>query len=135
MVRGPSGEPSGLFIDLDRVVSGKHRGCGQEKSNTRDLPAKPVHIAPSATNFAETVPAYTLPMNRSQRREIVERGEQTANYGTLPRMALRSCLVSCRDLAGTEHAVEVTAESLYEAVAQALGVMRGDQWSRRSARG
>jgi hypothetical protein len=43
-------------------------------------------------------------------------------------MALRSCLVSCRDLAGTEHAVEVTAESLYEAVAQALGIMRGDQW-------
>jgi hypothetical protein len=29
-------------------------------------------------------------------------------------MALRSCLVSCRDLAGTEHALEVTAESLYE---------------------
>jgi hypothetical protein len=43
-------------------------------------------------------------------------------------MALRSCLVSCRDLAGTEHAVEVTAESLYEAVAQALGILRGDVW-------
>ena len=41
-------------------------------------------------------------------------------------MALRSCLVSCRDLAGTEHAVEVTAESLYEAVAQAM--LRGDAW-------
>jgi hypothetical protein len=41
---------------------------------------------------------------------------------------LRSCLVSCRDLAGTEHAVEVTAESLFEAVAQALGIMLGDQW-------
>ena len=41
-------------------------------------------------------------------------------------MALRSCLVSCRDLAGTEHAVEVTAESLYEAVARGhLG--RGDR--------
>ena len=43
-------------------------------------------------------------------------------------MALRSCLISCRDLSGTEHAVEVTAESLYEAVAQALGILRGDQW-------
>jgi len=42
-------------------------------------------------------------------------------------MALRSCLVSCRDLAGTEHVVEVTAESLYE-VAQALGILRGDIW-------
>ena len=29
---------------------------------------------------------------------------------------------------GTEHAVEVTAESLYEAVAQALGILRGDMW-------
>ncbi|MGA2964544.1 MAG: hypothetical protein ABSD96_23020 [Candidatus Korobacteraceae bacterium] len=43
-------------------------------------------------------------------------------------MALRSCQVSCRDLAGVEHAVEVTAESLYEAVAQALGILRGDTW-------
>ena len=43
-------------------------------------------------------------------------------------MALRSCLVSCRDLAGTEHAVEITSESLYEAVAQALGILRGDMW-------
>jgi len=38
----------------------------------------------------------------------------------------RSCRVSCRDLAGTEHAVAVTAESLYEAVARGhLG--RGDR--------
>jgi hypothetical protein len=37
-------------------------------------------------------------------------------------------LVSCRDLVGTEHAVEVTAESLYEAVAQAWGILRGDIW-------
>jgi hypothetical protein len=31
-------------------------------------------------------------------------------------------------LAGTEHVVEVTAETLYEAVAQALGILRGDIW-------
>jgi len=43
-------------------------------------------------------------------------------------MAPSTCLISCRDLAGTEHAVEVTAESLYEAVAQALGILRGDIW-------
>ena len=35
-------------------------------------------------------------------------------------------MVSCRDLAGIEHAVEVTAKSLYEAAAQALGILRGD---------
>jgi hypothetical protein len=40
----------------------------------------------------------------------------------------RQAPVSCRDLAGVEHAVEVTAETLYEAVAQALGILRGDTW-------
>jgi hypothetical protein len=43
-------------------------------------------------------------------------------------MALRSCLVCCRDLASTEHVVEVTAESPSEAVAQPLGILRGDIW-------
>ena len=42
-------------------------------------------------------------------------------------MALRSCLVSCRDLADTEHAVEVTAESLRGSGAGAGNPARG-QW-------
>ena len=50
------------------------------------------------------------------------RGQQKTNHATLHRIALRSCLVSCRDLAGTEHAVEVTAGSLYDAVAQTVGI-------------
>jgi len=37
-------------------------------------------------------------------------------------------VVSCRDLKGTDHTVEVTAESLYEAVAQALAVLQKDLW-------
>jgi hypothetical protein len=53
----------------------------------------------------------------------------------LLRMALRSCLVSCRDLAGTEHAVEVSSESQYEAVAQALRILRGDQWAEEIGEG
>lgn len=43
-------------------------------------------------------------------------------------MSLRTCRVSCRDLKGVEHAIEVTADSLYEAVAQALRVFRGSDW-------
>jgi hypothetical protein len=35
-------------------------------------------------------------------------------------VALRTCQVSCRDLKGIEHAVEITADSLYEAVARRL---------------
>jgi len=43
-------------------------------------------------------------------------------------MGLRVCRVSCRDLTGIEHAAEVTADSLYEAVAQGLRVFRESDW-------
>ena len=41
---------------------------------------------------------------------------------------LRSCKVACRDLGGIDHTVEVTAESLYEAVGKALMLLRQDRW-------
>src|SRR6201987_3180607 len=43
-------------------------------------------------------------------------------------MGLRCCQVSCRDLKGFEHTVEVTADSLYEAVAQGLRLFRQNDW-------
>ena len=43
-------------------------------------------------------------------------------------MALRTCRVSCRDWNGAEHAVEVTARSLYEALARGLHVLRENDW-------
>jgi ATP-dependent DNA ligase len=43
-------------------------------------------------------------------------------------VALRTCTVSCCDLKGVEHSVEVTAASLYEAVAQGLRVFRENDW-------
>ena len=43
-------------------------------------------------------------------------------------MPLRSCKVACRDLSGTDHVVEVTAESLYEAIGKTLTLMRQDAW-------
>ena len=43
-------------------------------------------------------------------------------------MPLRSCKVACRDLSGAEHVVDVTAESLYEAVGKALALLRQDDW-------
>src|ERR1700720_3336046 len=51
------------------------------------------------------------------------------------RMAVRSCRVTCRDAQGVEHTVQVTAQSLYEAVAQALRVFREDAWSDDPNRG
>ena len=38
------------------------------------------------------------------------------------------CKVSVSDLQGIEHTVEVTAATLYEAVAAALAAFRDDEW-------
>ena len=43
-------------------------------------------------------------------------------------MAVRSCRVTIQDLEGIAHTVEVTAESLYEAVAQGLAALRRSDW-------
>jgi hypothetical protein len=43
-------------------------------------------------------------------------------------VGLKTCRVSCVDLRGIEHAIEVTAGSLYEAVAQALRIFRENEW-------
>src|SRR5271167_2221150 len=43
-------------------------------------------------------------------------------------MGLRTCTVSCCDLKGVEHAIEVSADSLYEAVAQGLRAFRENDW-------
>jgi hypothetical protein len=42
--------------------------------------------------------------------------------------SLKTCRVSCIDLCGVEHAVEASASSLYEAVAQALRIFRDNEW-------
>ena len=44
-------------------------------------------------------------------------------------MTVRTCRVTCRDARGVEHTVQVTAQSLFEAVAQALRVFREHDWS------
>jgi hypothetical protein len=43
-------------------------------------------------------------------------------------MAARSCRVTITDLEGVAHTVEVTASSLFEAIALGLVALRGNQW-------
>ena len=43
-------------------------------------------------------------------------------------MAPRTCKVSCRNASGAEHTVEVTAQSLYEAVGRGLHILRQNDW-------
>lgn len=43
-------------------------------------------------------------------------------------MPLKACTIVVDDLNGTAHSLDVTAESLYEAVAQALAAVRSHEW-------
>ena len=43
-------------------------------------------------------------------------------------MVLRTCTVAVQDVQDVEHSVEVTAETLYEAVAIALAALQKDNW-------
>ncbi len=49
-------------------------------------------------------------------------------YGTLLHVVLRTCTVAVKDLRDVEHSIEVTAETLYEAIATALAALQQDNW-------
>jgi hypothetical protein len=44
-------------------------------------------------------------------------------------VAIKSCHVTCTDTIGLDHSVEVSAETLHEAVAQALRLFRDNDWA------
>lgn len=48
---------------------------------------------------------------------------------------MRSCRVTIQDMDGVTHTVEVTAATLYEAVAQGLAAIRGNDWVAAIAQG
>jgi hypothetical protein len=50
-------------------------------------------------------------------------------------MPVRSCRVTIQDMDGVTHRVEVTAATLYEAVAQGLAAIRGNDWVAGIAQG
>jgi len=43
-------------------------------------------------------------------------------------VVLRTCTVSVKDVRDAEHSIEVTAETLYEAIASALAALQQDSW-------
>jgi hypothetical protein len=43
-------------------------------------------------------------------------------------MPVRSCKVTVKDMEGVAHTVDVTAETLYEAIALGLATLRTDEW-------
>ncbi len=48
---------------------------------------------------------------------------------------LRACKVSVRDIREVEHTIDVTAETLFEAVASALAALQQDNWAGEIAQG
>jgi hypothetical protein len=50
-------------------------------------------------------------------------------------MSVRSCRVTIRDIDGVDHSVQVTAGTLYEAVALGLKSLAGEEWVSRVAQG
>jgi hypothetical protein len=50
-------------------------------------------------------------------------------------VALRTCRVFRSDLQGVEHAVEVTADTLSQVVAQGLRVFRANEWVKEIGNG
>src|ERR1700675_790007 len=43
-------------------------------------------------------------------------------------VVLRTCTVAIKDIRDVEHSIEVTAETLYEAIATALAALQQDNW-------
>jgi hypothetical protein len=70
---------------------------------------------------------YTPYRTRLRLARPRSRGEYKANSAILP-FVVRTCKVSVADIAGVEHSTEVTAGSLYEAVAAGLTSLRKDDW-------
>ena len=50
-------------------------------------------------------------------------------------MPVRSCRVTIRDMEGVEHTAQVTAATLYEAVAPGLKSLTGEEWVSGIAQG
>jgi hypothetical protein len=49
-------------------------------------------------------------------------------YARLLCVVLRTCTVAVKDVRDVEHSIEVTAETLYEAIATGLAALQQDNW-------
>jgi hypothetical protein len=58
------------------------------------------------------------------RHDVSQNGEAVFSFA----VGVRTCRVCCCDLKSVEHVVEVTADSLYEAVAQGLRAFCENDW-------
>jgi hypothetical protein len=83
----------------------------------------PIRFRTIAPNHKDNTVAF------SSTRAILHGGWRTkGEYATLLHVVLRTCTVAVKDIRDVEHSIEVTAETLYEAIATALAALQQDNW-------
>jgi post-segregation antitoxin (ccd killing protein) len=65
-------------------------------------------------------------------RESMAKKKRICYFGSA---VLRTCKVSVTDMRDIEHSIDVTAETLYEAIAAALAALQQDSWVEEIAQG
>jgi hypothetical protein len=72
------------------------------------------------------IPFYRIARGCRSPRGRCQSWRTNGEYSTMPCVVLRTCRVSVTDIRDVEHSVEVTAETLCEAVATALAALQQD---------
>jgi len=80
----------------------------------------------SSIAFEQTKSRSNVPARVSSHALILWRTK--GEYATLLLVVLRRCTVEIKDVRDVEHSIEVTAETLYEAIATALAALQRDNW-------
>jgi hypothetical protein len=95
-------------------------------------------VTRDTANFDEHVLSGTSPRVDSAFELLTPVWNDVANKKRicyLAAMSVRSCRVTIQDMDGVSHTVDVTAATLYEAVAQGLSLIRKGEWVAGIAQG
>jgi hypothetical protein len=79
-------------------------------------------VSPTRSTTRDLCSTSVSPCPLGFRRRI------NSEYAMLRLAVLRACKVSVTDIRDVEHTIDVTAETLYEAVAAALAALQQDSW-------
>jgi hypothetical protein len=92
-------------------------------------------LASEDVALSAELPTNTLASAPSENVTRLGRVAKIRRICYLALMAEKSCRVTVSDLNGTAHTVQITASTLYEAVARGLAAIRGNEWVAGIAQG
>jgi hypothetical protein len=122
----PAHDYFGQILDTDGTVLLCLHRWGAHEHHCHDAgPRNPKALQP-CRHFARRCDDSLAP---EQCRRGSAAGEQKANMIRWPAVALRTCTVSFVGPSGVRHAVEVTAESVYEGAALGVSALRNSGWA------